>query len=428
MAVAALALSVATGPREAAGLDLETSLRQVAEANPALVAREAMVEAARRRIAPAGAWSSPILEVGATNVPTSGRFDEEPMTMKMVGLAQRVPFFGTRGLARRAAKAGWEAEAAAADLAGFEVLGMAWESYATASLAGERARQARAHQGVMDRLVQSARARYESGRGRLDDVLRAEAERARTLADLAMFAAEERSGRARLDALRGVGAGAGQDEALDPMPEVRVPESAGPWLEAVSETHPRLREWTARAASTRFSARAARRMTWPDFELRASYGARGTLADGTALDDMFSVTVGVMLPVFAPARELAMGAEMDAMTRASESMLRAEALDLAAAVATLHAEALAGRRTVALLADTVLPAQRRALEASWSGYTAGTTDLWRTLEVAHAQYAEEIALARAREALAMALGKFVALTGRGDLLGVDLPVVPGRRR
>src|SRR6266487_4638900 len=93
-------------PLPAPALDFESALRQVAEANPSLAARRAMVEAARRRIAPAGAWSAPMMELGAINCPTSGRFDMDPMTTKMVALSHRVPVFGPNRLSRRAADAG----------------------------------------------------------------------------------------------------------------------------------------------------------------------------------------------------------------------------------------------------------------------------------------------------------------------------------
>src|SRR5438034_1779007 len=174
-------------PLPAAALDLGSALRQVAEQNPSLAARRAMVEAARRRIAPAGAWSPPMLELGAINVPTSGRFDMDPMTMKMVGLSQRVPVFGANRLSRRAADAGLIAEGAATEMAMNELYGMTWEAYADAFYAGELTRDAEGHRDVMDRLVRSARARYGSGNGRLEDVLRSEAERARSLADFAAY-------------------------------------------------------------------------------------------------------------------------------------------------------------------------------------------------------------------------------------------------
>ncbi len=428
-AIAAAVIAIggaAVGPRAAAALDLEAALRQVAAANPTLAARSAMVEAARRRVAPAGAWPQPMLELGVVNVPTNGRFDMDPMTMKMIGASQRVPLFGSNRLARRAAREAVTGEAAAAEMTGFEIYGLAWEAYADAWSAAEMARVAEGHQGVMERLVQSARARYESGSGRLEDVLRAQAEQARVLTDLAAYRAEERSARARLDALRGIPPG-GAPDSLAPLPGSPVPVAADAWLASVAPSHPRLREMDAQVNRYRFSARAARRMVWPDLELRASYGRRGALEGGLEQDNMFSATVAFMLPIFARARELSEGAEMDAMARASEAERRGVELELRQQVATTHAAAAAAQRSVGLLADTVLTTQRRAVEASWTAYRAGTTDLWRVFESNHELYGEEIALVRARQELARAEARLVSLTGRADLLGIALPITRSER-
>jgi outer membrane protein TolC len=424
-AVIALCGVVVT-PRPSVALDLEGALRQVAAANPTLAARGAMVEAARRRVAPAGAWPSPMVELGAVNVPTNGRFDMDPMTMKMVGLSQRVPLFGSNRLARRAARAEVSAEAAAAEMTAFEIFGMTWQAYADAYYAAELARLADGHGTVMERMVLSARARYESGNGRLEDILRSQAEQARTLADLASFRAEARGARARLDALRGVMPGATAD-SLAPPPDAAIPPVPDAWLATVAPAHPRVREQQAKVDRYRLSARAARRMLWPDLELRGSYGRREPLAGLYPQDNMFSATVGFMVPIFAASRELSEGAEMDAMARASEAERRAAELDLRAQVAAVHATAAAAQRTVSLLADTVVTTQRRASDASWVSYRAGTTDLWRVFESTHALYSEEIALVRARQELARAQAQMVSLTGRGDLLGVALPTTRSER-
>jgi outer membrane protein, heavy metal efflux system len=421
--VAAFALAMWSAmvmPRAVMALDLPEALRQAASANPTLAARAAMVDAARRRVGPAGAWAAPMLELGVVNVPTTGRFDMDPMTMKMIGVSQRVPVFGSNRLARRAAREGVNLESAAAEMTGFEIYGMTWEAYADVYFASELARSAEGHVAVMDRLVQSARARFESGNGRLEDLLRAQAEQGRTLADLASFRAEEWSARARLDELRGVPPG-GAPDSLAPLPGSAVPPGADAWLAAVVPSHPRLREMDAQVSRYRFSARAARRMAWPDLELRASYGRRGTLDGGIGQDNMFNAMVGFMLPIFSGARELSEGAEMDAMARASEAERRGVELELRRQIASTHAMAAAAQRTVSLLADTVTTIQHRAVEASWTSYRAGATDLWRVFESTHALYAEEIALVRARQELARSQARLVSLTGRGDLLGVALP-------
>jgi len=421
---------VVVSPRPAAALDLPEALRQAASANPTLAARAAMVDAARRLVAPAGAWPAPMLELGVVNVPTNGRFDMDPMTMKMVGVSQRVPLFGSNRLARDAARAAATGETALLELTGYDVFGMTWEAYADAYYAVEASRTAESHVALVGRLVQSSRVRFESGNGRLEDVLRAQAEQARTLRDVATFQAEAHAARARLDALRGVAPG-GAADTLAPPP-TSASTSADAWLAAVEPGHPRLREMDAEVDRYRLSARAARRMTWPDLELRASYGRRGALEQpghGAALeqDNMFSAMVGFMLPVFAGSRERSEAAGMDAMARAGEAERRAAELELRRQVVATHAEAAGARRTVGLLADTVLVVQHRAVEASWTSYRSGTTDLWRVFESTHALYGEELALVRARQQLARAEARLVSLTGRADLLGIALPATRSER-
>jgi outer membrane protein TolC len=138
---------------------------------------------------------------------------------------------------------------------------------------------------------------------------------------------------------------------------------------------------------------------------------------------MFSAGVGFMLPIFAGQRERAMGAEFDAMARSAAAERREAELDLAREAHALHAEARAAARTVSLLADTVVVTQQRAVEAAWSAYAAGTVDLYRVFDAAHALYAEDLGLLDARNELARVQARLVALTGRGDLAGIELPAL-----
>jgi len=65
--------------------------------NPEIQAARNEREAAQHRIAPAGALDDPMLEAGFINVPSNSfRFDREDMTMKMIGLSQRLEIRSTR--------------------------------------------------------------------------------------------------------------------------------------------------------------------------------------------------------------------------------------------------------------------------------------------------------------------------------------------
>jgi len=425
--VTALLLSlVAVGPMLCMGiptaraLDLEQVLTEVDARDATLASHRHMARVAHAREKRAGAWDAPMLDLMVENVPVGGRFDMDPMTMRVVGLEQRVQPFGSRGLARRAA--GRDAQAADANTEGmrWERFAEAWVAYADAWSAGQRARAATEHRGVMDRMAAAARARYESGRGRLDGLLRAEAERARLLGDAAMFTAEERAARARLDALRGREAGAAA-ESLAAPPEWLAPDSDAAWRE-LAGSHPRVRAAAEREAARRGSAAAIRRMGWPELTLRASYGFRSDLVGAQhAQDDMWSAGVGILLPIGNSSRQGAEAAEMAAMADAAAAEREAERRSLAAETHALRERAAAMRRVAALLADTVLVAERRALQAAWSGYESGATDLAGVLGAAHASYNEELDLTRARQDLAGLLARLLAVTARAELFGLHVP-------
>jgi len=426
--IAAFAIVLAVTARAEGPLELERVLAEVDAANPSVAAGRHESSAAWARARRAGAWDAPMLELAAENVPVTGGFDKDPMTMKVIGLEQRVPLFGDRSLSRKAA----EGEARAADLSvdytRWQRFGDAWMAFAEAYFAGTRADAARDHQQVMDRMAAAAKARYESGRGRLDDLLRVEAERARIVADAVSFAADARTARARLDALRGREVGAA-DESLAAPPETLAADSAAGWRDAVA-SHPSVRALREREAGQRGMASAAHRATWPELALRASYGFREPLATmpGIPNDDMWSAGVAFELPLGAGSRQGAEAAAATAMADAAEAERRTTTLELESELVSLRAHAAASRRTVALLADTVLVAQRRALAAAWSAYEAGSNDLTGVLDAAHATYAEELQASQARQELAATLARLLAVTARPELVGVRVPASSAERR
>src|SRR5262245_47891601 len=249
---------IATSAMPCAALDLQAALARGVASHPSMESQREATEAARQAIAPSGAWRSPMLEAGVLNLPTSGGFDRDPMTMKVVGVTQAIPLFGSNGLERGAARESWAAAVARTDRVRQQVMGTVWERYADALFERERAREAESHQGVMQRMVESARARYEGGRGRLDDVLRVEAERARARAELAGFRASTLAAHARLSEALG-GMAVEDTTRLEPMPRVSVGDSPEAWLGEVTDAHPELREAAARADANRLAAQAARR-------------------------------------------------------------------------------------------------------------------------------------------------------------------------
>lgn len=413
--------------RAVGSLDLASTLREAAAASPTLAARRARVEAMRLRAGAAGAWPAPEVELGIVNVPTRGGLDADPMTMRAIGFSLALPLFGRKGPEKRSAESAWRSEAAAAELAAFESMGEVWQSYADAFFAQELVRDEPRHHELMNRMVRTAVAGYATTRGEHHEMVRAEAERARVLADLAEFRAEEQRSRARLGALMGRPSPV-SDEVLLPPPMPAVPADSAAWLDAITPDHPGLRQHTEAAESHARAARAARRSAWPDLTLRGSYGVREDLRMGSVTvpqDPLVSASVAFALPLAAGWSQRAEGAALEAMARAARAEREAAEQELRAEVVAAHAAARSAQRALRLLADTVLVAQRRWLESAYGAYAAQATDLSALLEASHALLTAEIDLIRARIRLSGAHARLVALTGRTDLLGVPLP--PGLR-
>jgi outer membrane protein TolC len=412
-------LALAGTAPSARALDLPAALQQVATTHPALSARRARVEAERSGAPAAGAWDPPMLELGLVNVPVTGKLDTDPMTMRMIGLEQRVPISGSRSLAHRAREQAASAESSGAAVTALVLYADTWGSYADAYWGERLAREAHAHLAEMDGMVATARARYASGTGRLDALLDAEAERALAGTDASRFAAEARAARVALDALRG--ARSGDADTLAAPPEPAVPVDVSVWSAALDGSHPRLAEPAAEAQRYRYEAASARRATWPDLDLRFNYGFRSTLADGTPQEDMFSAVVGLSLPLFAAGRDAATGRELDAMARSSEDEEASARLELTRDLAAAHADAQAAEVAARALADTVLVLRGKAVQAAWSAYGAGTADLDQVLARSHARWNDQIELTRARQRLARALARALTLVGRGEPFGLTLP-------
>lgn len=421
----ALGALLLCAPAVAAAFDFDAAMR-AAESHPMVRERAAMAVAARQRVGMAGAWPEPMAEAGLINVPVTGQLDMDPMTMRMLGLRQRVPLSDARGLARAAAREEYASSEAGHEVARLDVLAGTWEAYADAYFADSRAAHTREHVRDMEQLIDAAQARYRAGRSRMDDVLRAQAERARTLADVARDDAEAASARARLESFTGVALA--PDDTLAPPPAPRRGWTAAEWPASAWTQHPSLLGYDADARAADAGAKSAARMAWPDLELGASYGKRGRLADGTTADDMFSATVGVMLPLYPGGRGGPEAGERRAMADAARASRANAERELKSRFLGALARGGAAARAERLYRDTIVVAQRKVIDVAWSSYVAGTGDLSGVLGAHHELYAAEVAWLQARQDVARAQAQLFAVT-RIDGPSPVLPpsIAPGKR-
>ena len=416
----ALALFATTtaGAGAATPVALDPQLRgllaEALQSNPEIRAARNEAEAARQRVAPAGALDDPMLEAGLINVPTdSWRLNREDMTMKMLGLAQRLPFPGKRALRREVA----ERDAETAEQGYRETVNrVAREvklAYLDLALALESVRLLKDTTLVLEQFLRIVESRYSVGQGAQSDVFKAQTQLAKMQEELLRMERERPVMEAELAKLVGR-SGTPQFAALLPsMGELRLD------LEALRETalrqRPQLLALRSVIEKNSASIELARKEYSPDFDVRLQYGQRESMLDGTRRPDMVSVMVAINLPIWGKEKVDPRVAEARSMREQAQSMYQAQQNEAFAKLRQQGAIAEQSRQSAVLYDTAILPQARLAVESALSAYRVNRVDFLTLLDSQMSLLNFGIGRAAAAVNLNKALAEIVLLTGAQEL-------------
>ena len=388
--------SVARG-QSSDSLRVDQVIRDVISHNDRITAARYMEDAAKAKVAPAGAWDDPMLMLGVTNLPTSFDFTMDPMTMKMIGISQTIPYAGQKGLEAKAA--GAEASAAQQDRFATEVdMAMAARSafadlyYRTRSLADLTAQYE-----LLQEVVASAKSKLVTNSASQDEVLGAQAEQWRLENQLLEADHMVDDARYNLNLLRGVDVNAQLPPLAAPNPGI-PPNTPDGFLTAAKENFPPLRRLSYQAQSYAFSSSAARRMSWPMLNLQATYGFRtgSDLSMTTGMfesrDNMVGFQANISLPIFAGRQQKKMALSMDAMRRSVDAEAAQKWREVEARIRVLHTTALHLVQTIASYRDRIIPATQDAFQSALAGYATNRVPFTNVLMFASNVYQDRLAL------------------------------------
>ncbi len=372
----------------------------VAEAlrrNADIAAARAESDAARQRIAPAAAFEDPMLELGVVNAPLPLSFRREDMTMKMLGLSQKLPFPGKRAMRRSVAAADSDSVALAVDETVNRVVRDVRVSYEELRLALKSKRLVSDTLATLNQLVSIAQSRYEVGQATQSDSLQAQIQLVKMQQELLRLDREEAIRRAELQAL--LGRADGDAAPIVPTGAALLDSPDDPDLiraRALDE-RPQLKSLAARIEKSDRELDLAHREYFPDFEVRFNYGQRERSLDGVPRDDMVSLTVAVNLPLWRRSRLEPRVAEATAMRRQALSMAESQRRETVSAIQREIATERQQRQSAQLYRGTLMPQATAAFDTSLSAYRVGRVDFLTLLEARMRIY--EIALGEA-EAIA----------------------------
>jgi cobalt-zinc-cadmium efflux system outer membrane protein len=398
-------------------LRIDQVIREVIKNNDRVAAARFMEDAAQAKVGPAGAWDDPMLMLGVVNVPTSLNLKMDPMTMKMIGLSQNIPYAGQKGLQSRAAKA--DAGAAEEDRRTMEVDMATAARYAFADLyyRSRSLSDLTSQYELLEQVAASATAKLTTSQANQDEVLGAEAERWRLQTQLLEAERMVDEARYSLNLLRGL-------EVTTPIPPLAAPTSAelpqtpDAWLAAARQNYPPLQKLFRQSETYSFSGAAAQRMRWPMLGLSANYAFRSS-TEMEKRDNMIGFQATISLPFFAGRQQKQMAVSMNAMRSSVDAEAAQKWREVEARLRLLHTTAMQLVQTIDIYQNRIIPAAQDAFQSALAGYAANKVPYTNVLMFAVGIYRDRLALNESGNQLARTMAEIESYTVDPKTLSSD---------
>jgi cobalt-zinc-cadmium efflux system outer membrane protein len=422
---------------------LDALLARADSANPSLQAVRSRVAAARARVGPAGAWPDPMLMFGIQNLPlgtesaasVSGHGSsaspslDDPMTMRMIGLGQTVPYPGKLSLRREEARHEVEAALARVDASRLAIARDVRSAFFELAYIDRALEITERNRTVLADVIQITEAHLSVGTGNQADVLKARVEAARLGETASALLEDRRATWAQLNAILNRDDTASLPSAVIPdriasaavaaNPNrvrfatqtlgARAADSPFPPLGTLEDLairqNPLLRESRARIAAQTARVTLAEKDYKPDIDVSLQYGQRNKRPD------MITAQIAIPLPIHKHARQDEQVAEARAELAAMEADHRALIDSVRARVVRLVSDLERQRTQLALYTKAILPQGSAAATAALSSYQSGKADLLSALDNQSTLFAYETAYYRSLSDFAKSLAELEQTVG-----------------
>ena len=354
--------------------DLPSLLAEAERAHPALLAARARADAADAVPAQLQALPDPRLSVAYTNDGLSSfTLGDSKFSNIAVRWDQDVPYRSVRERASEAAQAEAAAVRTAAATQAARLRARIVAAFADLWSADAESGILEQGRSLLSAGIDAARARYESGEGSQDAVLRAQialhrleleivdVERRRRAAEIALAEAVGREGDPSFDR---VGA----------LPVATVPSDDAAAEAAAAAGAPEVVEARAGEARARAVIEDARAQTKPEFGWTAQYQYLG------GLDPMVMGGMTVRLPVWKGHKQELRVAEAQREAEAESRAREASEIEARARVRSLLNAAASAQREQTIYAEAIVPQDRAAVEAARAALSAGRVEMGAVLD------------------------------------------------
>lgn len=351
----------------------EVLVQLIAEAqanNPEIRVSEERWRMSMERAKQAGALEDPMMMLGIQNgvIRDPLDFKRDDTTSKVIGLSQKLPFYGKRDLMRDEADRGAEAERWVVEERRLELRRMVKEAWAQLYVVDRSLETVAASIGLLDDLVRLAESMYSVGQAGQQEIFQAQLERSK-MEEMRIGLQQRRTS---LAATINTLAHRPPETVLPAIGSLPLPPltlSATELNQMALANRPALKTLQAKIDQAATGGKLAEKELNPDFTVAVEYMQK----DETEMsrgDDMYTATLSFNLPVQTERRR-AKVAEMDAARRMAVQELAGQQNQIRLAISDALAQLERSRKLSRLYEAGMLDQARGTLESTTAAYRTG---------------------------------------------------------
>jgi len=386
LAVGFMLLAVLALPYRAPAEDAKPSedLPKLVEAaianNPEVKASEARWEMFRNRVAQVGALDDPMLMLKLQNFLVRDPFNSrrDPMSQRVIGISQQLPFWGKRDLkaevaAKEAEALKWQVEERKLELAR-----MVKETYYQIFVTDKELEIVEKNIRIMDDFIALAETKYSVGQGAQQDVFKAQVERSKMYDMKITLEQRRKSLQATLNTLlyRPAETPVGKVADFELKPFNWSPEQL---RTMAGENRPMLRSLRAQIEKGEAGHHLAEKEFFPDVNLSLEYMQRDPTSEMEVGYDMYSAGLTFNLPIQRERRHAMVRestAEIAMATAELNTLYNGINLGIADSLAQLERR----EKLTKLYRSGIIPQAEQSLESATIGYRVNKVDFLTLLD------------------------------------------------
>lgn len=349
---------------------LEQLIAEAQANNPEVKVSEERWRMSMERARQAGALEDPMLMLGIQSgvIRDPLDFKRDDATAKVIGLSQKLPFYGKRDLMRAEADRGAEAERWVVEERRLELRRMVREAWAQLYLVDRSLETVASSIGLLDDLVRQAESMYSVGQTGQQEIFQAQLERSR-MEEMRIVLQQRRTSLAATLNTLAHRAPETAIPVIANLPQPKLALTATELNQMASANRPVLKTIQAKIDQAAAGVKLAEKELYPDFTVAAEYMQREP-TEMSRGDDMYTATLSFNLPVQIDRRR-AKVAEMEAARRMAVQELAGQQNQIRLAISDALAQLERSRKLSRLYDAGMLDQARGTLEAATAGYRTG---------------------------------------------------------